>query len=357
LNVGLVNKLAARISEIQLPRTALSTVEKNAMSFGYWSERHVEDERKVNFRALIERSSNAPEKLRDARGLLAPFLRDTLVGLNYIHYAPPGAQVLYTNPLFVRTHDFIGVQGAHQTWKTTEVFGTGWPSNAGGRLVGSLAALPYALAEAEQNFLIPTREQALIWGDLVPQMILSSKVPRWWNVTPAQTRWVALHMDYAQTQFAEGALNPAARSAVLSAIDHYAPPVRVDHISDLLEDGNVRAALENVTPSELFLVGTELARDGSPQDPAIEECRSLSKEVPGEVIPGRHGTCSRRFAAGPGDRGVPLPVQGSAGRSDTGFHLRSVWHTEAYTVELISSGVAEPPDVPHADGLFQPHPG
>ena len=89
------------------------------------------------------------------RGLLAPFLRDTLVAYNYIHYAPPGAQVLYTNPLFVRSHDFLGMQGANHTWRSTEVFGTGWPSNGGGRLVGSLAGLPYALAEAEQNFLVP----------------------------------------------------------------------------------------------------------------------------------------------------------------------------------------------------------
>ena len=42
--------------------------------------------------------------------MLAPFLRDTLVGLNYVHYAPPGAQILYTNPLFVRSHDFIGIR-------------------------------------------------------------------------------------------------------------------------------------------------------------------------------------------------------------------------------------------------------
>ncbi len=31
--------------------------------------------------------------------------------------------------------------------------------------------LPYAIAEAEQNFLSPKREQALIWADLVPQLI------------------------------------------------------------------------------------------------------------------------------------------------------------------------------------------
>jgi hypothetical protein len=65
--------------------------------------------------------------------------------------------------------------------------------------VGSLASLPYALAEAEQNFLIPTQTQALIWGDLVPQMILSAKIPRWWNVTPAQLHWVGLHMRYGRS--------------------------------------------------------------------------------------------------------------------------------------------------------------
>ena len=147
------------------------------------------------------------------RGLLAPFLRDTLVAYNYVHYAPPGAQVLYTNPLFVRSHDFLGVQGANHTWSATEVFGTGWPSNAGGRLVGSLAGLPYALAEAEQNFLIPDADQALIWGDLVPQMILSAMIPRWWNVTPAQMHWVGLHMRYAESLLAEAALDPALRAA------------------------------------------------------------------------------------------------------------------------------------------------
>ena len=73
--------------------------------------------------------------------------------------------------------------------------------------MGSLVSLPYALAEAEQNFLIPSREQALIWGDLVPQLLLTATIPRWWNVTPGQLHWVALHMDYAETLLAEAAVN------------------------------------------------------------------------------------------------------------------------------------------------------
>ena len=174
------------------------------------------------------------------------------MGFNYIHYAPPGAQVLITNPLFVRSHDFLGVQGSSQTWKATEVFGTGWPSSAGGRLVGSLANLPYALAEAEQNFLIPTREQALIWGDLVPQMILSAKVPRWWRVTPSQMHWAALHMRLAESAVTEAAMDAAKRPAVLEAIARTAAPNRVRRIELMLEAGDARAALDSITPSELF---------------------------------------------------------------------------------------------------------
>jgi len=217
LNTALAGKLASRISEIQLPRSALSSAEKNSLSFGYWTEKHIDNQRKINFKAQIEKAANDAQKLKEIRSGLGPFLRDTLVGLNYIHYAPPGAQILHTNPLFVRSHDFIGIQGAQQTWKHTEVFGTGWPANAGGRLVGSLASLPYALAEAEQNFLIPSREQALIWGDLVPQMILSAKIPRWWHVPPSQLHWVGLHLRYGRELLAESALDADVRRSTNSA--------------------------------------------------------------------------------------------------------------------------------------------
>jgi hypothetical protein len=157
----------------------------------------------------------------------------------------------------VRTHDFLGIQGSQQTWKTTEVFGSGWPSSAGGRLVGSLTGLPYALAEAEQNFLIPSREQALIWGDLVPQMMLMAKVSRWWNVTPAQTHWVALHMGQAEQLLAEAALNPARRTEVLDLLNQHAPPARTRRVADMLEEGRVADAVEQVTPSEMFALSRD----------------------------------------------------------------------------------------------------
>ncbi len=159
LNAQLATRLAARVADIQLPRSSMSGAEKNAMAFGYYVDRHIDDERKLNFRAMIDKASKDPEKLKDIRGMLAPSLRDTIVGYNYIHYAPPGAQILMTNPLFVRGHDFIGMQGSNRSWRITEMYGTGWPSNAGGRLVGSLAGLPMRWRNRNRISSFPPRRR------------------------------------------------------------------------------------------------------------------------------------------------------------------------------------------------------
>jgi urease accessory protein UreF len=279
LNSALVKRLAARVAEVTLPRQALSSQEKNSLAFGYWTEKHVDNQRKLNLPALVDKAANDPEKIKDLRANLAPLLRDTLVGFLYVYYAPPAAQILMTNPVFVRSHDFIGLQGSNQTWKQTEVFGTGWPSSAGGRLVGSLAGLPYALAEAEQNFLVPTREQALIWGDLVPQMILTAVVPRWWQVTPAQLHWVSLHMNYGETLVAAAALDPAKRAPLLALLDKQAPPARTRRVETLLASGHARAALDQIVPAELFALAHEMSAQDQ-ADPLAAAIRRLSQEMP-----------------------------------------------------------------------------
>jgi len=293
LNTALAGRLATRITEVQLPRTAITGEEKSALAYGYWTERHVDGQRKINLRAVIDKAANDAQKLKDIRGQLAPFLRDTLVGLNYVHYAPPGAQVLLTNPLFVRSHDFIGIQGAEQTWKATQVYGTGWPANAGGRLVGSLATLPYALADAEQNFLIPSQEQALIWGDLVPQMLVTAVVPRWWNVSPTQIHWVGMHMAYAETLITESAMSPSRRTQVEAILDRYAPPARVKKVDAMLANGDVRGALENIVPSEMYLLAEEMTPNDS-ESPLAAGLRRLATENP-EAVSAR--TISRIFGS------------------------------------------------------------
>lgn len=299
MNTALVNRLSARIMETQPPRSSLTGAEKNAMAFGYWVDKHIESQRKVNFRQIVEKSATDPLRLKEARGLLAQFLRDTLVGFNYIHYAPPGAQILMTNPHFVRSHDFIGIQSSNQTWKQTEVFGTGWPSSAGGRLVGSLAGLPYALAESEQNFLIPTREQALIWGDLVPQMILSAKVPRYWSVTAGQMHWLALHLRAGEGFVAEAVVDEARREQVMMALEQQAAPARAREVAQLLFGAQVRSALDLVTPAELFAIARHVVRqDATATDAVSTEIRRLAAEAPESIS---YPAISRAF-------GTPKPT-------------------------------------------------
>jgi len=273
LDTQLAARLASRISEISLPRAPLSGAEKNAMAFGYWTERHIDAERKLNLRAAIDKAANNPERLKEIRGSLAPHLRDTLVAYNYANYAPPGAQILMTNPVFVRGHDFLGIQGSNHMWKACELLGTGWPSNNGGRLMGSLAGLPYALAEAEQNFLIPTQTQALIWGDLVPQMILSAKIPRWWSVTPAQVHFVGLRMRYAHDLLAESVLSPEIRKRVFEVLDLHASPYRASVVRSSVEAGDLATAIDSLTPAELYDIGADTPADGS--GPVARELRAM----------------------------------------------------------------------------------
>jgi hypothetical protein len=118
--------------------------------------------------------------------------------------------------------------------------------------------LAYALAEAEQNFLVPTQTQALIWGDLVPQMILSAKIPRWWHVAPAQMHWVGMHLQYGRELLAESAFDPEVRKLVLDALAMHAAPARTSEVAALIEAGSVKEALERVTPSELYSVARDV---------------------------------------------------------------------------------------------------
>jgi hypothetical protein len=299
LNTALVNRIASRLAELQLPRTFLSSIERNAFAFGYWTERHIEAQRRLNLQAAIERAGTDAGRLAEIRGSLAPLLRDTLVGLNYAHYAPPGAQVLYTNPQFVRSHDFLGMQGTNQTWRATDVFGSGWPSNAGGRLVGSLSGLAYALAEAEQNFMVPSREQALIWGDLVPQMILSAKIPRWWNVSPSQMHWVGLHMRYAESLVAEASLDSELRRRVLDSLSRLALPARVRRVASALEAFDVREAWNHITPLEAFALAREVLESKTgPENLFAAEIRRMAAEAPDRI---NYQVISRAF-------GTPKPT-------------------------------------------------
>jgi hypothetical protein len=271
-----ISEQLSRLEETQSLRGALSGEERNSLAVGYWSERHIEQERKLNLDSLIKN----PEK-KDARAVLAPLLRDSMVGLVYSYYAPVGAQLLLTNPLFVRSHDFVGTETSSFQWRATEIAGTGWPESAGGRLTGSLISLPYAIAEAEQNFLMPKREQALIWADLVPQLIANVTINRWRNVTPAQVRWASLHVQRGRMLVAAAALDASLVPPVLESFRRFASPARVEWLRDQLRSGDVRQAVTEIPASVLFaMAGDPALKDLSPGITSLEIAAMAGEKSP-----------------------------------------------------------------------------
>ncbi len=258
-NVAMANRLAARISEVRLPRSSLSSEESNAYAQGNWIERHIQRQRSINLNRDVDRANGRPEELLEIRGHLAPILRDSLVGLNYIYYSPPGAELIRANPLFVRSHDFMGPQQS-RSWTRPRLAGTGWPNSAGGRMVGSLNGLAFGLADAEQNFLVPSERQALIWQDLAPQIMIGATVPRWWGVTPEEQHFVALHLRLGDLLLASSAVDAGIAAKVDPILSRQVEPNRLFLMRRHATGGRVHQGSGSLTPAEKYRLATAFGK-------------------------------------------------------------------------------------------------
>ena len=267
-NVAMANRLAARISEVRLPRSNLSREESNAFGQGNAVDKHIQTQRKLNLSREVDRARGRPDKLLDIRGDLAAVLRDSLVGLNYVYYSPPGAELIRANPLFVRSHDFLG-PSENYAWKTPRLAATGWPNSGGGRLVGSLSELAFSLAQAEQNFMIPTERQALIWQDLAPQILIGATVPRWWNLKPADQHFVGLHLRWGEELLTQAALDEAVWPPVEAILRRLVEPARRWRVKDLFSRGRVDEGLAELTPSEVFHLAVSFGEQHSDEADAL----------------------------------------------------------------------------------------
>ncbi|HXX71939.1 MAG TPA: hypothetical protein VEI55_06560, partial [Candidatus Acidoferrum sp.] len=243
--------------------------------------------------------------MEEARGQLVPFFRDTLVGLNYAYYEPPGSQALHNNPLLVRSHDFSGetIIGMDQDlWQTPRLVGTGSPAGGGAHLVGSLADLPYILGRMEQDFVAPENVQALIWSDLVPGVFTNAVLPRWWDVTPNELHAVALYQRTGEELVAASARDSQMRDRVTTILAARMIPQESARLTNSLEQGHMAEAALQLAPADLFYLTVEYRREFPGEDSfrgaAGAELESLSRQYPAEVSWER---LSRDF-------GVPHPI-------------------------------------------------
>jgi len=295
--------LAGELREFEMPQPIFKNSEREQWAAGIYNNRHTELQMRTNLAKVIK-SPGSPEQLAAARGQLAPFLRDTLVGLNYAYYEPPGAQILHHNPLFVRSHDFAGdtIIGMERLWQAPRLFGEGSPAGGGAHLVGSLADLPYVLATAEQDFIAPQNVQALIWRELVPGLLTNAVVPRWWNVSQNELHAISLYQQCGEELLGAAAQNEELRKKVLDILSDRMIPQRSERVEQGLIRGDLPEVLSRLTPADTFYLAAEHQRrypgEANSFGAAGTELASLLQRYPNEVNWER---LSRDF-------GVPHPV-------------------------------------------------
>ncbi len=296
--------LAENLHEFEMPRPIFTGGERVAWSPLIYTSRHAELQVQTDLAKVI-RSSHSPQQLEDARGRLTPFLRDTLVGLNYAYYEPPGAQVLHNNPLFVRSHDFSvsSVQGVEQVWGVPELIGIGATAGGGAYLMGSLAGLPYALASAEEDFISPEKVQALIWRETVPQLLVEAVLPRWWGISQTEMHAAALYQRAGEELLIAAQTHADVREKVVTIFSERFTIERLEKLEETLghpEDPN--ALVRQLLPSDAFYLTAQFRKrfpdEAAQWGPACRELDALVRKDPEETSPARLA----------GDFGAPHPT-------------------------------------------------
>jgi hypothetical protein len=281
--------MASELHEFQMPQPIFTSSERTQWAPTFYSTHHTDLEMRSNVGAALVSTKASRAQLEQARGQLTPFLRDILVGLNYAYYEPPGAQALHNNPLFVRSHDFSGetVEGIRGLWQAPQLFGAGYPAGGGAHFVGSLADLPYSLAELEQDFLAPKNVQALIWQEFVPTLLTSAVLPRWWNISPDELHAVTLYQRSGEELLTASARDEKLRARVVAILSDRVLPRRLEQIEQASRAGETSEVVAYMTPADTFYLTAEFERrypeETDSWGTAGQELRSLRRQHPQEV--------------------------------------------------------------------------
>ena len=281
--------LAGELREFELPRPIFSNAEKANWAPTIYTSHHAELQVQTDLTKVI-RTPGTKTQLDAARGQLAPFLRDTLVGLNYAYYEPPGAQILHINPLFVRAHDFLGVSviGSEGIWQPPVLLGAGISAGGGAYLMGSLTDLPYSLATAEEAFIVPENVQALIWEELVPDLVMGATLPRWWTVSPNELHAVALYQKSGEELLHASASDQKIRDRVVKILSTRMSPLRLEEVEiSLPSAAELSALMPRLLPADTFYLTHEYRRrfpeDADATGPLNRELGALIHNAPADV--------------------------------------------------------------------------
>jgi len=178
--------------------------------------------------------------------------------------------------------------GAERLWRSPELVGIGTPAGGGAYLLGSLADLPYALAETEEDFIAPENVQALIWKESVPDLIVSSTLPRWWGISANELHAVALYQKSGEEILTAAAKDPQLRTKVIAILSDRMAPRRLERTEQALQSpADITAALPRMMPADTFYLAAQF-RSKFPAEaaafgPASQQLDNLCHQYPAET--------------------------------------------------------------------------
>jgi hypothetical protein len=162
----------------------------------------------------------------------------------------------------------------------------GAPAGGGAYLLGSLADLPYVLAETEQDFISPENVQALIWQELVPNLVASSTLSRWWNVSPQELHAVALLQQSGEELLTASVAHPELREKIFVILSDRMSPQWLERVETATQPKMMTDLIGQLMPADTFYLAAEF-RQQFPQEnaswgPAGEALEKLSRQYPAE---------------------------------------------------------------------------
>ena len=281
--------IAGQTREFEMPRPIFTSSERTEWAPGIYNNHHTDVQMKTDLVRVLKTPNLPHAQIEEARGQLAPFFRDTLVGLNYAYYEPPGSQALHNNPLFVRSHDFASetVSGLKTLWQAPQILGQGSPAGGGAHFVGSLADLPYSLADLEQDFISPENVQALVWKELTPGVLTSAILPRWWDVSANELHAVTLYQEAGEELITVSASDESMRSKVMDILLERMSPKKLGQVEQALASGQISEMLPKIMPADSFYLTAEFERrypdDLNKVGTAGRELQELLRQYPEQV--------------------------------------------------------------------------
>jgi hypothetical protein len=158
--------------------------------------------------------------------------------------------------------------------------------------MGSLADLPYALASTEEDFIAPRNVQALIWKEVVPDLLVGAILPRWWTVNHNEMHAAALYQRAGEELIGASGGNPELREKVLGILSDRMRPDRMERTARALRTAEgARKLVAETLPSDEFYLAVEFRKrypdQAATSGPASQELEDLARKYPDDTNPDR----------------------------------------------------------------------